>query len=180
MEKRLLGDGGPELPVVGMGTWRTFGESTGARRLVDAALAAGAHVLDSSPMYGAAERNLGEALEGRRDHAFVATKIWAGSAAEGEDQAARALGFFGGRIDLLQVHNLVSWREQLHLIETLRDAGKVTYTGRRTTARPRSTSSPRSCAPAASTRSRCRTTRASETSSATSSRSPRSSGSGCS
>jgi aryl-alcohol dehydrogenase-like predicted oxidoreductase len=129
MECRPLGDGGPELPVVGMGTWRTFDESTGARRVVDAALAAGARVLDSSPMYGAAEQLLGKALERRREEAFVATKIWARSAAEGERQAERALGFFGGRIDLLQVHNLLAWREQLDLIESLREAGKVGYAG---------------------------------------------------
>jgi diketogulonate reductase-like aldo/keto reductase len=129
MEQRRLGVGGPELPVVGMGTWRTFGESTGAARLVDAALEAGARVLDSSPMYGAAEEFLGKALEGRRDEAFVATKIWANSAGEGKRQAERALGFFGGRIDLLQVHNLLAWREQLELIESLRDAGKVGYAG---------------------------------------------------
>ena len=129
MERRPLGDGGPELPVVGMGTWRTFSEIAVAQEVVDAALAAGARVLDSSPMYGAAEQLLGQALHGRRDEAFVATKIWAGSAGEGQAQAERALGFFGGRIDLLQVHNLVTWPEQLDLIESLHDAGQVGYAG---------------------------------------------------
>lgn len=129
MEERPLGDGGPPLPVVGMGTWRTFDESTGARKVVDAALAAGARVFDSSPMYGAAEQLLGKALEGRREQAFVATKIWANSAAEGERQAERAIGFFGGRVDLYQVHNLLAWREQLDLIEELCKAGRVGYAG---------------------------------------------------
>src|SRR4051795_10381103 len=126
MEERPLGDGGPSLPVVGMGTWRTFdvrGDDAvaAARRVTDAALAAGARVFDSSPMYGAAEQVLGATLEGRRDDAFVATKIWTHDAAEGRRQAERALEFFGGRIDLLQVHNLAAWREQLDLIEVLRD-----------------------------------------------------------
>jgi aryl-alcohol dehydrogenase-like predicted oxidoreductase len=134
MERRVLGDGGPELPVVGMGTWRTFdvhGASARARagEVVDAAFAAGVTVLDSSPMYGAAEEVLGEALDGRRDDAFVATKIWTHSADEGRHQAERALRFFGGRIDLYQVHNLVAWREQLDLIEALRGEGLVGYTG---------------------------------------------------
>jgi aryl-alcohol dehydrogenase-like predicted oxidoreductase len=134
MEERPLGHGGPQVPVVGMGTWRTFDVRDGegmerARRVVDAALAAGARVLDSSPMYGAAEEVLGAALEGRRDEAFVATKIWTHSASEGRAQAERALGFFGGRIDLLQVHNLAAWREQLDLIEELRDQGRVTLAG---------------------------------------------------
>jgi diketogulonate reductase-like aldo/keto reductase len=129
MEQRPLGDGGPPLPVVGMGTWQTLERTTQVGELVDAALAAGARVVDSSPMYGAAEELLGSALSERREEAFVATKIWAGSAGEGRAQAERALGYFGGRIDLLQVHNLVAWREQLDLIESLCDAGKVGYAG---------------------------------------------------
>jgi aryl-alcohol dehydrogenase-like predicted oxidoreductase len=134
MEKRPLGDGGPGLPVVGMGTWRTF-DVRGAQavaaagQVVDAALATGARVFDSSPMYGAAEGVLGAALEGRREEAFVATKLWSHSPIEGRRQAEHALGVFGGRIDLLQVHNLAGWREQLVTIEELRDAGAVGFAG---------------------------------------------------
>src|SRR3954453_21107149 len=128
MEHRPLGEGGPRLPVVGMGTWRTFDvrgtdAAAGARRVVDAALAGGARVFDSSPMYGAAEEVLGATLEGRRDEAFVATKLWSQSPAEGRHQADRALRFFGGCIDLLQVHNLSAWDGQLSNIEELREAG---------------------------------------------------------
>jgi diketogulonate reductase-like aldo/keto reductase len=117
-----------------MGTWQTFdvrGEEgvERARRVTDAALAAGARVFDSSPMYGAAEEVLGATLRERRGEAFVATKIWTHDAAEGREQARRALGFFGGRVDLLQVHNLAAWREQLHLIEELRVDGRVTLAG---------------------------------------------------
>jgi aryl-alcohol dehydrogenase-like predicted oxidoreductase len=134
VEQRPLGDGGPGLPVVGMGTWQTFDvrgaqAMAAARRVVDAALAAGVRVFDSSPMYGAAEEVLGAALEGRRDDAFVATKVWTRSPAEGRRQAERSLGFFGGRIDLLQVHNLVAWEDQLATIEDLREAGAVGFAG---------------------------------------------------
>lgn len=134
MESRPLGDGGPRVPVVGMGTWRTLdvrgpGAIERARRVVDAALAAGAKVLDSSPMYGAAEEVLGATLQDRRDEAFVATKIWSHDADEGRRQATNALGFFGGRIDLLQVHNLAAWREQLDVIEKLKSEDKVGLAG---------------------------------------------------
>jgi aryl-alcohol dehydrogenase-like predicted oxidoreductase len=134
LERRVLGDGGPELPVVGMGTWRTFDVHSAearanAHRVVDAALASGVTVFDSSPMYGAAEEVLGAALEGRREEAFVATKIWTHSPDEGRHQAERSLRFFGGYVDLYQVHNLVAWREQLALIEALRDQDLVGYTG---------------------------------------------------
>jgi aryl-alcohol dehydrogenase-like predicted oxidoreductase len=134
MEHRTLGAGGPDLPIVGMGTWRTFDVRgpqgvAAARRVVEAAFEAGARVFDSSPMYGAAEEVLGAALGARRDDAFVATKVWSHSPAEGRRQAERSLGFFGGRIDLLQVHNLAGWRDQLVLIEELRAAGRVGFAG---------------------------------------------------
>src|SRR4051794_9534547 len=134
MEERPLGDGGANPPGGGMGTRRTFdvrGDDAvaAARRVVDAALAACARVFDSSPMYGAAEQVLGETLEGRRDDAFVATKLWSHSPVEGRHQADRALRFFGGCIDLLQVHNLAAWHEQLANVEELREAGVVRLAG---------------------------------------------------
>ena len=117
---------GVEVPCVGMGTWQTFsGDRT---ELVAAALDAGVTLFDSSPMYGEAEQRLGDALRDRRDEAFVATKIWTRSAEEGRRQAEYALGLYG-IVDLYQVHNLVAWREQLALLEELRDAGKVKLIG---------------------------------------------------
>lgn len=122
------------VPAVGMGTWQTFdvrgdpGERN-ARTIVDAALAAGANFFDSSPMYGEAERVLGGALDGRRAQAIVATKIWTNSAGEGRLQAERALRFYGGRVDVYQVHNLVAWREQLDLLEELKGDGRVRVIG---------------------------------------------------
>lgn len=134
MERRALGGTGIDVPAVGMGTWRTFdvrGEAAegNAREVVDAALDAGARLFDSSPMYGEAERVLGRALEGRRDAALVATKVWARGSEEGREQVERALGFFGGRVDLYQVHNLVSWREHLPVLEGLRERGVVGAVG---------------------------------------------------
>ena len=122
------------MPVVGMGTWRTF-DVRGARDearadgIVDEALRLGVSFFDSSPMYGDAERVLGAALARARPRALVATKIWARRADEGRRQVRDALGFFGGRVDLYQVHNLVNWPEQLALLEELRAQGKVTAIG---------------------------------------------------
>jgi aryl-alcohol dehydrogenase-like predicted oxidoreductase len=131
VERRRFGHAGPDVPVVGMGTWRTFDvrDVETARRVVDAALDAGANVFDSSPMYGAAERVLAQTLEGRRQRAFVATKLWTQSAVEARAQAERALRLFGGRVDLYQVHNLVAWRDHLGLLESLRDDGRVALIG---------------------------------------------------
>src|SRR5690349_15816793 len=108
MERRKLGRSGLTVPAVGMGTWSTFdvrgmAAEANARVVVDRALAGGANFFDSSPMYGEAERVLGGALQGRRGEALVATKIWTPSAADGRRQAARALRFYGGFVDLYQV-----------------------------------------------------------------------------
>jgi aryl-alcohol dehydrogenase-like predicted oxidoreductase len=105
MEERKLGTSGLTVPAVGMGTWRTFDvrgrrAEENARAVVDTALERGARFFDSSPMYGRAEEVLGTALEGRRDRALVATKVWAGTVEEGRAQVGRALRFFGGRVDL--------------------------------------------------------------------------------
>ena len=64
------------------------------------------NVFDTSPMYGAAERILAEALGERRGGALIATKVWAAGAAEGRGQIARALEWYGGHVDLYQIHNL--------------------------------------------------------------------------
>ncbi len=130
MERRLLGQTGLTVPAVGMGTWRTFDVGSAAaegavRARVDEALRAAANMFDSSPMYGEAERVLASALEGRRDEAIVATKVWASTADEGWMQARRALDWFSGRIDLYQIHNLVTWREHLTTLERLRDDGVI-------------------------------------------------------
>jgi aryl-alcohol dehydrogenase-like predicted oxidoreductase len=109
MELRRFGNAGPELPVVGLGTWLVFdvepAREANAAKIVAAAFDAGSIVVDSSPMYGRAERVLGRALAGRRPEAFVATKIWTQAAETGRRQLADQLAFYGGRVDLEQIHN---------------------------------------------------------------------------
>ena len=108
MEKRTLGSTGLQVPVIGLGTWRTFdvlGEAAtmNARAVVDAALAAGSNFFDTSPMYGHAERVLSEALRNRRDRAIIATKVWAQTTSEGRAQVEHALTLFDHYIDLYQL-----------------------------------------------------------------------------
>jgi diketogulonate reductase-like aldo/keto reductase len=86
-------------------------------------------LFDSSPMYGGAEASLGEALRGRRDEATVATKIWAPSVDEGREQLARQLAWYGGRVDIEQVHNLVAWREHVEWLERERGEGRIRKLG---------------------------------------------------
>ena len=133
MEHRRFGRTGWEVPVVGLGTWQTFdigrGQERGAHEVVDEVWQAGTRFFDSSPMYGRAEGVLGRALGERREAAWVATKIWTSSLSEARSQFADQLEFFGGRIDLEQVHNLVRWREHLDWMEEERAAGRIGFLG---------------------------------------------------
>ena len=133
MDHRSLGRTGIELPVVGLGTWRVFDlpseRQTTADSVVATAFAAGARVVDSSPMYGRAEAVLSGALKDRRAEAFVATKVWTSSVADGRRHFTQQLGWFAGRVDLLQVHNLVAWREHLDWMERERSVGNIRALG---------------------------------------------------
>jgi diketogulonate reductase-like aldo/keto reductase len=123
MEERSLG------PVVGLGTWNTFGsDSELAKVVVGAALDAGCRLVDSSPMYGGAEASLGAALEARRERVTLATKIWAQSADEARAQFDDQVRWFG-RVEIEQVHNLVSWEAHLPWLEEERDAGRIDRLG---------------------------------------------------
>lgn len=120
IEERRLG------PVVGLGTWNTFdADAALACEVVGAAVEVGVRLVDTSPMYRGAEGALGAALEGGRDGVTVATKIWASSIGEGREQFRRQLDWFGGHVEVQQVHNLVSWRDHLDWLERERAAGRV-------------------------------------------------------
>jgi diketogulonate reductase-like aldo/keto reductase len=123
MEERRLG------PVVGLGTWNTFGGDVElAQDVVAPAFAGGTRLFDSSPMYGRAEPSLAAALDGKREKATVATKIWAPTVEQASEQFLRQLEWFG-RVEIEQVHNLVSWREHLAWLEDAKAAGTVDRIG---------------------------------------------------
>lgn len=126
MEHRPLA--GLSVPVIGMGTSKTFEVpivDEVRQAITDTALDAGAVFVDSSPMYGDAERILGATLGSRRQQAIVATKVWTSDDEEAERQIDASLGFFGGHVEVFQVHNLVSWRTRLDQLEGRRDKGQL-------------------------------------------------------
>jgi diketogulonate reductase-like aldo/keto reductase len=79
-------------------------------------------------MYRGAEASVATALRERRDEATIATKIWARGLDEGRDQYRRQLEWFG-RVQIEQIHNLVSWQEHLSWLEEERDAGRIDRLG---------------------------------------------------
>ena len=79
MRTRLLGEGGPEVSIVGLGT-NNFGRRCDYEQtlaVIDAALDAGVTLFDTADIYGQglSEEYIGRALEGRRDRVLIATKF---------------------------------------------------------------------------------------------------------
>src|SRR5919202_2065167 len=79
MRMRALGDGGPDVSVVGLGC-NNFGgrvDLEGTRAVVEAAMDAGVTLFDTADTYGdgRSEEFLGELLKGRRDRVVLATKF---------------------------------------------------------------------------------------------------------
>jgi aryl-alcohol dehydrogenase-like predicted oxidoreductase len=79
MRMRTLGDGGPEVSVVGLGT-NNFGgriDYEQSKAVLDTAIEEGITLLDTADIYsqGTSEEFIGRALEGRRDRVLIATKF---------------------------------------------------------------------------------------------------------
>lgn len=115
---RYIEAGGVRLSVVGLGTWQ-FGspewgygrdfEHHEALRITQRALDLGINLIDTAEMYGfgRSEKAVGKAIRGRRDQAFVATKIMPALpfdpvVHQRATGSARRLGV--DRIDLYQAH----------------------------------------------------------------------------
>lgn len=78
MRSRQFGSTGIEVPTVGLGTWNMErDEKSAVLSAVQRALELGVTHLDTAEMYGvgAVETLLGEALKGRRDRAFLVSKV---------------------------------------------------------------------------------------------------------
>jgi diketogulonate reductase-like aldo/keto reductase len=138
MHTRLIPATREPLPVVGCGTYRTFdvGATPEQRapllEVLKVLFAAGGSVIDTSPMYGAAEHVVGDLLAQtqNRSRAFFATKVWTSGKQAGLDQINRSFELLQDRrIDLIQVHNLLDWKLQLSTLRDLKSAGRIRYIG---------------------------------------------------
>ncbi len=125
------------LPVIGLGTADTFDAGTQGLQqsplseVMSLLLRTPGAVLDTAPSYGAAEAVTGELLRlhNGRKQVFLATKISA-SASGAPAQWARSQQQLGSdTVDLLQVHNLIDWEENLRFLRRLQEQGKTRYIG---------------------------------------------------
>src|SRR5215217_5212207 len=127
-----------EIPIVGLGTWITFnvGDDPKLKDECAAVMAAffeaGGRMIDSSPMYGSSQPTIGYGLKklGYPPSLFSAEKVWISSPASGPDQIERSRAHWGvPRFDLLQVHNLLSWKPHLQTLLAMKAEGRVRYVG---------------------------------------------------
>ena len=135
---RRIPSSGEELPVVGLGTWITFnvGDDTAARDqcadVMRAFFEAGGRLVDSSPMYGSSQDVIGHGLTKLRMPAgvFSADKVWTSSGRGGRRQVDETRRRWRvPRLDLVQVHNLLSWEDHVPTLLAMKAAKEIRYVG---------------------------------------------------
>jgi diketogulonate reductase-like aldo/keto reductase len=126
------------LPAIGLGTWQAFDIGLDGKELAEAREALktlvqhGGQLVDSSPMYGAAEGVVGQLVDelGLRNKLFIATKVWTQGRASGIRQMEASLRKLRTeRLDLMQVHNLTDTDTHLASLRDWKKAGRVRYVG---------------------------------------------------
>ena len=138
MITRAIPSSGEAIPVVGLGTSRTFDTPEDAdsiallKQVMQSFFANGGKVIDSSPMYGNAESRVGDVIRGMEQQppVFAATKVWttgkdAGIAQMEESARRMAVDTF----DLIAVHNLQDWETHMATLKDWKEQGKVRYIG---------------------------------------------------
>jgi len=136
--QRPVPSSGELLPVMGMGTSRTFdtpGDPASLANLTEVMQAffnARGTVIDSSPMYGNAEARVGDVLRAMTPppKVFAATKVWTTGRQQGIAQmqeSARRMDV--QTFDLIAVHNLQDWQTHLDTLKGWKQEGKVRYIG---------------------------------------------------
>jgi diketogulonate reductase-like aldo/keto reductase len=138
MLSRPIPASGETVPAVGLGTWRVFdvggaqAERAPLRDVLKNLVELGGRVVDSSPMYGAAESVVGDlaAELAITDKLFLATKVWTSGRDAGVAQMEQSLKRMRARrLDLIQIHNLLDWRTHLKTLREWKAAGRIRYLG---------------------------------------------------
>jgi diketogulonate reductase-like aldo/keto reductase len=127
-----------QLPVIGVGTWRTFDVGSAAserdplKEVLKTLITNGGKVIDSSPMYGQSEKVVGELSDELKLNSslFMATKVWTTGKEEGIRQMNQSFALMKRKqMDLMQIHNLVDWRTHLATLREWKEQNKVRYIG---------------------------------------------------
>ncbi len=130
MELKRLGKTDVMVPEIGLGVWKYRGGVKPLRHGIEL----GAFLIDTAEMYGT-EGIVGQALEGRRERVFLATKVSGNHLSH--DAVLRAAEaslrqLHTDVIDLYQIHwpnRSVRLAETMQAMEALVDRGQVKYIG---------------------------------------------------
>lgn len=110
--RAVLGRTGVEVGIVGLGT-ALLGHQNNNKpeiaklvRVFSEAIELGLTYIDTARIYGGAEEALRTVLKGQRDKVFLATKVWANTAAEAEKSFHESLATLGVEsVDVLHLHS---------------------------------------------------------------------------
>lgn len=136
--KRPIPSTGELLPVIGLGTWIQFdvdkvsSEIALLKKVIGNMAEIGGRIIDSSPMYGRSEENIGSLTTQQtlEDKFFYATKVWTRGRQAGIDQMEASMKKMHREVmDLMQVHNLVDWRTHLQTLREWKKQGRIRYIG---------------------------------------------------
>ena len=121
------------LYPIGMGTWQTFdvADPKPMAEVLKTFVDLGGTVIDSSPMYGRSEQVVGDLATslGIRDKLFVATKVWTSGRDAGIAQMKDSERKLRGKVDLMQVHNLLDARTHLETLRNWKKEGRIRFIG---------------------------------------------------
>ncbi len=138
MFKRKIPSSDESIPAIGLGTWQTFdvgnvvAEREPLKEVLKKLVEKGGSVVDSSPMYGASEKVVGDLSTEVNLNAklFMATKVWTSGKDEGIAQMNRSFTLLQRKqLDLMQIHNLVDWQIHLKTLRDWKEQGKIRYLG---------------------------------------------------
>jgi len=138
MRQKTFAGSDKTLPVIGMGTWRTFNVGSDPQLLdartevVKAFFEHGGGLIDSSPMYGSAPDVMGYALQqlGTPESLFAAEKVWSPAGGSAREQVAELEDRWKvEQFELVQVHNLTDWREHLAALQEMKAEGTIHHVG---------------------------------------------------
>ena len=138
MLQNKIPSSGEYIPVIGMGSSRTFDVGNDEKARVNLAsvlkvfFERGGSVIDTSPMYGSSEQVLGDLLAKthNKESLFMATKVWTEGRAEGIAQMQESMNLLHTPvIDLIQIHNLLDWEVQMETLLKWKQQGKIRYIG---------------------------------------------------
>jgi diketogulonate reductase-like aldo/keto reductase len=138
MLRKPIPSSGERIPVIGMGTWKTFnvGDDRELRlartRVLEEFFRHGGGMVDCSPMYGSSGEVMGFALEqlGTTEPLFSAEKVWTDDGSETRAEVAELESTWDvAPFDLMQIHNLVAWQEHLETLQEMKQQGSVRYIG---------------------------------------------------